>query len=55
MFRNREEAVLRLADRLAGTEYRDPLVLAVSGGGVVTGETLARTLGADFDIVLTCH
>jgi putative phosphoribosyl transferase len=55
MFRNREDAALQLANRFAGASYRDPLVLALSGGGVVSGETLARTLGADLDVVLTRH
>ncbi|MCC9628888.1 hypothetical protein LOC68_10800 [Blastopirellula sp. JC732] len=31
---------------------RDPLVLGIPRGGVVTGAELAKTIGADFDVVL---
>jgi predicted phosphoribosyltransferase len=53
MFRNRQDAGHRLAQRLAGREMRDPLVLAIPRGGVVTGAVLARELGADLDVVLS--
>ena len=52
MFRNREEAARLLAQRLKGRELRDPLVLAIPRGGVVTGAVLARELGAELDVVL---
>jgi predicted phosphoribosyltransferase len=52
MFRNREDAAFQLAARLNGRELRDLLVLAIPQGGIVTGAVLARTLGADLDVVL---
>jgi len=52
MFQNREDAAHRLAARLKGREFRDPLVLALPRGGVVIGAVLARELGAEFDILL---
>jgi predicted phosphoribosyltransferase len=53
MFRNREDAARQLAQRLKGRELRDPLVLAIPRGGVVTGAVLARELGAELDVVLS--
>jgi predicted phosphoribosyltransferase len=52
MFRNREQAALELAAKMKSYPLRDPLVLAIPRGGVVTGAVLARELGADLDIVL---
>jgi putative phosphoribosyl transferase len=53
MFRNREDAAQQLARKLKSRKLRDPLVLAIPRGGVVTGATLARELGADLDVVLS--
>jgi len=53
MFRDREDAARRLAKKLETRELRDPLVLAIPRGGVVTGAVLARALGADLDVVLS--
>lgn len=53
MFRDRTDAALQLAEKLKGREFRDPLVLAIPRGGVVTGSVLARELGADLDVVLS--
>lgn len=53
MFRDREEAALLLAQRLKDRTFRDPLVLAIPRGGVVTGAVLARELGAELDVVLS--
>ena len=52
MFRNREDAGVRLAERLRGRVLHEPLVLGVPRGGVVLGAVLARELGADLDVVL---
>jgi putative phosphoribosyl transferase len=52
VFRNREEAARLLAQRLKGRPLRDPLVLAIPRGGVVTGAVLASDLGAELDVVL---
>jgi putative phosphoribosyl transferase len=53
MFRDREDAAHKLAEKLKGRELHDPLVLAIPRGGVVTGAVLARELGADLDVVLS--
>jgi putative phosphoribosyl transferase len=53
MFRNREDAARQLAAKLRSRPLRDPLVLAIPRGGVVTGVVLARELGADLDVVLS--
>jgi predicted phosphoribosyltransferase len=53
MFRNRAEAAQLLARQFEGRELRDPLVLAIPRGGVVTGAVLARELGAELDVVLS--
>jgi predicted phosphoribosyltransferase len=53
MFRNREEAARLLALKLKGRRLREPLVLAIPRGGVVTGAVLADELGADLDVVLS--
>src|SRR5262249_50230457 len=51
-FRDRADAARQLAARLKGRPLRDPVVLAVPRGGVVTGAVLAQELGAELDIVL---
>jgi predicted phosphoribosyltransferase len=53
MFRDREDAARRLAERLKGRPLTDPLVLAIPRGGVVTGAVLAWELGAELDVVLS--
>jgi predicted phosphoribosyltransferase len=55
-FRDRSDAARELAARLHGRDLRDlrdPVVLAIPRGGVVTGAVLARELGADLDVVLS--
>ena len=52
MFHDRTDAALQLAEKLKGRQFRNPLVLAIPRGGVVTGAVLARELGADLDVVL---
>jgi putative phosphoribosyl transferase len=53
MFANREDAARQLAESLKALKLRDPIVLAIPRGGVVTGAVLARELDADLDIVLS--
>lgn len=53
LFRDREDAARRLAQKFKGRELRDPLVLAIPRGGVVTGAVLARELDAELDVVLS--
>ena len=52
VFRDREDAARRLARRLKDRELRNPLVLAIPRGGVLTGAVLAEELGAELDVVL---
>jgi putative phosphoribosyl transferase len=52
MFRDREDAALRLAEKLKERPLRDPLVMAIPRGGVITEAVLARELGAELDVVL---
>jgi predicted phosphoribosyltransferase len=51
-FRDREDAGRRLGDALRSRPLRDPLVLAIPRGGVAVGAPLARSLGAELDVVL---
>ncbi len=53
MFRNREDAALQLAKRLKALKLKDPVVLGIPRGGVVTAAVLARELGAELDVVLS--
>jgi len=53
MFRNRDDAALKLAQLLKTRRLKDPLVLGIPRGGVVTGAVLARELGAELDVVLS--
>ena len=53
MFRNREDAALQLAQRLKARKLKDPVVLGIPRGGVVTAAILARELGAELDVVLS--
>ena len=53
MFRDREDAARKLAEKLQGRELINPVVLAIPRGGVVTGAVPARELGADLDVVLS--
>ncbi len=52
MFRNREEAAERIAERLEHYRGRNPLVLAIPRGGVPMGRIVADRLGGELDIVL---
>ena len=53
MFKNREDAALQLAGRLKSRTLRDPVVLGIPRGGMVTAAVLARELGAELDVVLS--
>lgn len=52
MFRDREHAARRIAERLTGYGGRNPLVLAVPRGGVPMGRIIADALGGELDVVL---
>jgi putative phosphoribosyl transferase len=53
MFKNREDAALQLAKRLKALKLKDPVVLGIPRGGVVTAAVLARELDAELDVVLS--
>jgi predicted phosphoribosyltransferase len=52
MFPNREEAARQLADVLRPLTFRNPLILAIPNGGMVTGAVLAKELGMELDVIL---
>jgi putative phosphoribosyl transferase len=52
MFKDREDAALQLAARLAHQSLKHPVVLGIPRGGVVTAAVLAKELGAELDVVL---
>lgn len=51
IFENRIDAAKKLAKKLAG--IRDPIILAIPRGGVVTGDVVASELGAELDIMVS--
>ena len=52
-FRDRADAGQRLGEEMKDRKLRDPLVLAIPRGGVVTGLALARVLNAELDVILS--
>lgn len=52
IFRDREDAGRRLAERLKNLELRDPVVLGIPRGGVIIAAALARELGGELDVIL---
>jgi putative phosphoribosyl transferase len=52
VFRSRQEAAERLAERLAGYRGQAPLVLAIPRGGVPMGRIVADALDGELDVVL---
>lgn len=53
MFQDRNEAALRLAEKLQKYKGQKPLILGIPRGGVVIGSVLARELEGDLDVILT--
>lgn len=52
MFRDREDAGRRLADRLLGYKDKDALVLAIPRGGVPIGFEIAGRINARLDVIV---
>lgn len=52
MFRDRQEAAERLAQRLAQLRGSNPLILAIPRGGVPMGRVIADALDGELDVVL---
>ncbi len=53
MFRDRTEAGLRLAKKLAKYKNQNPVIYALPRGGVVLGVEIAKTLGAPLDLIIS--
>jgi putative phosphoribosyl transferase len=52
MFKDRQDAAIRLADALDRYAGRNPLILAIPRGAVPMAVTLAEKLGGEFDVAL---
>lgn len=52
MFRDRDEAANRLAEKLTTYEGKNPLILAIPRGAVPMARIIADRLGGEFDVVL---
>lgn len=52
MFRDRNEAAARLAEKLENYRGKNPLVLAIPRGAVPMAKIIAEKLGGEFDVVL---
>ncbi len=52
LFRDRVDAGIQLAERLAPYGGEDVIVLAIPRGGAPVGAEVARRLGAEFDVVV---
>lgn len=52
MFANRAQAGDMLAEECSGLELRNPIVLGIPRGGVVTADALARGLNAELGVLL---
>lgn len=53
VFKNREDAAEKLAKKLEGFRNENPIILAIPRGGVITGDVIAKALGAKLDIVVS--
>ncbi len=52
MFYDREEAALKLAEKLKDYRDKNPLILAIPRGSVFMAKIIAEKLGGDYDVVL---
>ena len=52
MFRDRIDAAQQLAEKLQKYRHKNPLILAIPRGAVPMGQTLAKALGGELDVVL---
>jgi predicted phosphoribosyltransferase len=53
MFKNREEAGKKLAEKLSKYKGKESIIVAIPRGGVVIGYEVAESLGAKLDFVIT--
>ena len=52
MFHDRDEAAVRLADKLKSYQGKNPLILAIPRGAVPMAKIIADKLDGEFDVVL---
>ncbi len=53
VFKDREDAAEKLAKKLQVFRDENPIILAIPRGGVITGDVIAKALGAKLDIVVS--
>ena len=53
VFKDREDAAEKLAKKLEKYRDENPIILAIPRGGVITGDVIAKSLGAKLDIVVS--
>jgi len=53
IFRNRDDAAKKLAEKLMWLKNEKPIILAIPRGGVVTGDIIASSLGTKLDIIVS--
>jgi predicted phosphoribosyltransferase len=53
IFKDRKDAAEKLAKKLKSLKLEDSIVLAIPRGGVVTGDIIAKELGAKLDIIVS--
>lgn len=53
IFRDRDDAGMRLAEKLQKYRSEDPLVLAIPKGGIPVGVAVAKRLKASFDLIVS--
>jgi predicted phosphoribosyltransferase len=53
IFKDRVDAAEKLAKKLRSLKINDPLILAIPRGGVITGDIIAKELGAKLDIIVS--
>ena len=53
IFKDRADAAKKLAKKLANLRNENPVILAIPRGGVVTGDVIAKELGAKLDIIVS--
>ncbi len=53
IFKDRVDAAQKLAKKLEKLGIENPIILAIPRGGVVTGDVIAKELGAKLDIIVS--
>ena len=53
IFQDRVDAAYKLAKRLEKMRAENPVILAIPRGGVITGDVIAKELGAKLDIIVS--